>query len=166
MARTQPQSNPAHGDVAQARRTFFDFGGAPVGQVPNAILQSWRRCRSLGLAADRRPPIEPVDALRLRDMRERHEQLWRLARAEVEMLASDAALDEQRQMMGLPSGQRDSVSEQIDNSLLAGIKSQFTRQGAQAGFVYYATQPSRTVDPIGDRVGFDSLQNKGKPQGW
>ena len=80
------------------------------------------------------------------------------------MLASDAALDEQRQMMGLPSGQRDSVSEQIDNSLLAGIKSQFTRQGAQAGFVYYATQPSRTVDPIGDRVGFDSLQNKGKPQ--
>ena len=91
MARTQPQSNPAHGDVAQARRTFFDFGGAPVGQVPNAILQSWRRCRSLGLAADRRPPIEPVDALRLRDMRERHEQLWRLARAEVEMLASDAA---------------------------------------------------------------------------
>ena len=91
MARTQPQSNPAHGDVAQARRTFFDSGGAPVGQVPNAILQSWRRCRSLGLAADRRPPIEPVDALRLRDMRERHEQLWRLARAEVEMLASDAA---------------------------------------------------------------------------
>ena len=91
MARTQPHPKSAHGDVAQARRTFFDFGGAPVGQVPNAILQSWRRCRSLGLAADRRPPIEPVDALRLRDMRERHEQLWRLARAEVEMLASDAA---------------------------------------------------------------------------
>ena len=58
MARTQPQSNPAHGDVAQARRTFFDFGGAPVGQVPYAILQSWRRCRSLGLAADRLlPPV-------------------------------------------------------------------------------------------------------------
>ena len=91
MARTQSHPGPAQGDVAQARRTFFDFGGAPVGQVPNAILQSWRRCRSLGLAADRRPPIEPVDALRLRDMRERHEQLWRLARAEVEMLASDAA---------------------------------------------------------------------------
>ena len=91
MARTQPHPSSAQGDVAQARRTFFDFGGAPVGQVPNAILQSWRRCRSLGLAADRRPPIEPVDALRLRDMRERHEQLWRLARAEVEMLASDAA---------------------------------------------------------------------------
>ena len=91
MARTQSHPGPAQGDVAQARRTYFVFGGAPVGQVPSAILQSWRRCRSLGLAADRRPPIEPVDAQRLRDMRDRHEQLWRLARAEVEMLASDAA---------------------------------------------------------------------------
>ena len=78
-------------DLALARRSFFEQGGAPVGQVPNAILQSWRRSRSLGVAADRRPSIEPVADLRLRELRERHERLWQLARAEVEMLASDGA---------------------------------------------------------------------------
>jgi len=77
--------------VAQARRAFFERGMAPVGQVPSAILQSWRRCRSLGLAADGRPRIEPVDGTRLRELREQHERLWRLARAEVEMLAADGA---------------------------------------------------------------------------
>ena len=92
MARVLPDSRAVSSDaVVQARRTFFERGGAPVGQVPNAILQSWRRCRSLGLAADRRPAIEPVDSARLRSLREQHERLWRLARPEVEMLATDAA---------------------------------------------------------------------------
>jgi transcriptional regulator of acetoin/glycerol metabolism len=76
--------------LAQARRTFFEWGGAPVGQVPSTILQSWHRCRTLGLAAEPRPVIEPVDAARLREMRQRHETLWRLARAEIELLSSDA----------------------------------------------------------------------------
>ena len=79
------------GDLAQARRAFFEWGGAPVGQVPSTILQSWRRCRQLGLDAVRKPSIEPVDALRLREMRERHEKLWRLARAEIELLSHEAA---------------------------------------------------------------------------
>ena len=77
--------------IVEARRAFFEAGRTPVGQVPGAILQSWRRCRSLGLAADRRPAIEPGGDARLREMREQHERLWRLARAEIEMLASDAA---------------------------------------------------------------------------
>lgn len=76
--------------LAQARRTFFEWGGAPVGQVPSTILQSWHRCRTLGLAAEPRPVIEPVDGQRLREMRQRHETLWRLARAEIELLSSDA----------------------------------------------------------------------------
>ncbi len=89
MARTFSNRQP---DISLARRMFFDHGSAPVGQLlPNAILQSWRRCRSLGLAADRRPAIEPVGGARLRELRERHERLWRLARAEVEMLAADGA---------------------------------------------------------------------------
>ena len=79
------------GDLAQARRTFFEWGGAPVGQVSSTILQSWRRCRQHGLDAQGRPTFEPVDAGRLREMRERHEKLWRLARAELELLARDAA---------------------------------------------------------------------------
>ena len=77
--------------IVEARRAFFEAGRTPVGQVPGAILQSWRRCRGLGLAANARPAIEPIDAPRLRAMREQHERLWRLARAEVEMLAADAA---------------------------------------------------------------------------
>ncbi len=83
---------PSGGDaIVAARRAFFEAGRTPVGQVPGAILQSWRRCRGLGLAANARPAIEPIDAPRLRAMREQHERLWRLARAEVEMLAADAA---------------------------------------------------------------------------
>ena len=77
------------GDLAQARRAFFEWGSAPVGQVSGTILQSWRRCRQLGLDVVRKPAIEPVDARRLREMRERHEKLWRLARAELEQLAHD-----------------------------------------------------------------------------
>ncbi|MCD9004883.1 sigma-54-dependent Fis family transcriptional regulator [Luteimonas sp. XNQY3] len=76
--------------LAQARRTFFEWGGAPVGQVPATILKSWSRCRNAGLEAVRDPGIEPVDAMRLREMRQRHEILWRLARAEIELLSSDA----------------------------------------------------------------------------
>ena len=89
MARLQNRHEPD--PVAQARRAFFESGRAPVGQVPSAILQSWRRCVGLGLAVNARPAIEPVDAPRLRALRERHEQLWRLARAEVEILATDAS---------------------------------------------------------------------------
>ncbi|WP_434026814.1 sigma-54-dependent Fis family transcriptional regulator [[Pseudomonas] boreopolis] len=75
----------------QARRSFFERGNAPVGQVPDTILRSWRRCQRAGLAAERAPDIEPVAPARLREMRERHERLWRLARAELEGLSADAA---------------------------------------------------------------------------
>lgn len=85
------QQLPVQPGLAQARRQFFERGAAPAGQVPSAILQSWRRCRSLGLAADGRPAIEPVADARVRELRERHERLWRLARAELEMLAADGA---------------------------------------------------------------------------
>ena len=88
---SRPSAPPDEQRIAQARRAFFEAGRTPVGQVPPAILQSWRRCLGLGLAANARPAIEPVDAPRLRTLREQHEQLWRLARAEVEMLAADAA---------------------------------------------------------------------------
>jgi len=88
---SRPSAPPDEQRIAQARRAFFEAGRTPVGQVPPAILQSWRRCLGLGLAANARPAIEPIDAPRLRTLREQHEQLWRLARAEVEMLAADAA---------------------------------------------------------------------------
>ena len=77
--------------VDLARRAFFERGGAPVGQVPDTILQSWRRCQRMGLAVEAGPSIEPLNAARLRELRERHEKLWRLARAELELLSADAA---------------------------------------------------------------------------
>jgi sigma-54 dependent transcriptional regulator, acetoin dehydrogenase operon transcriptional activator AcoR len=85
MAHPQTQHQLGH-----ARRMFFERGGAPVGQVPDTILHSWQRCQRLGLAAQGTPPIEPVSAPRLRELREAHERLWRLARAELEGLAGDA----------------------------------------------------------------------------
>ncbi|MCW0435797.1 sigma-54-dependent Fis family transcriptional regulator [Xanthomonas sacchari] len=83
--------HPSQHQLGQARRAFFERGGAPVGQVPDTILQSWQRCQRLGLAADAKPAIEPLEASRLRALREAHERLWRLARAELEGLAGDAA---------------------------------------------------------------------------
>ena len=85
MAQPQPRHS-----VGQARRVFFERGLAPQGQVPDTILQSWQRCLRLGLEAQSHPAIEPVTEADLRRMRERHEKLWRLARAELEALATDA----------------------------------------------------------------------------
>ncbi|MBN8741598.1 MAG: sigma-54-dependent Fis family transcriptional regulator [Lysobacterales bacterium 69-70] len=81
----------ANADLGLARREFFERGGLPVGRVTETILQSWRRCQRLGLASESLPAIEPVPQAQLREMRERHETLWRLARAELDALAGDAA---------------------------------------------------------------------------
>lgn len=77
--------------VGEARREFFEGGRAPSGQVSDTILRSWRRCRVSGLEAAVHPRVEPVSQGELRQMRERHETLWRMARAELDLLASDAA---------------------------------------------------------------------------
>ncbi len=74
-----------------ARRAFFEQRGMPAGQVPETILQSWTRCQRLGLAAERRLQLEPVPQAQLRQMRERNERLWRLARAELDGLAAGAS---------------------------------------------------------------------------
>ncbi|WP_430389729.1 sigma-54-dependent Fis family transcriptional regulator [Dyella sp. 20L07] len=75
--------------VGQARRTFFEGGSESSVHVPETILRSWRRCQRQGLQAQARPAVEPVPGVRLREMRERHETLWRLARAELELLSGD-----------------------------------------------------------------------------
>ena len=80
-------------------------------------------------------------------------------------LVSEAALDEQRQLLGLPSGRRDSVAEDIDRQLIQDINANFNRQRAQTGFVYYATTPRTKIDPLGDKVGYESLENRGEPAG-
>jgi len=73
--------------VGGARRAFFERGAAPSGMVPEAILQSWRRCQRQGLSVDARPQVAPVPEPSLRELRQRRERLWRLARPELEGLA-------------------------------------------------------------------------------
>ena len=85
MTRLRPSS-----DLAQARRAFFERGTLPAVPLPQTILRSWQRCRKLGLPEERPPSVEPVPEARLREMRERSERLRRLARAELELIATDA----------------------------------------------------------------------------
>jgi transcriptional regulator of acetoin/glycerol metabolism len=75
----------------RARRAFFERGALPVGDIPEIVLQSWRRCRHQGVPLDTATELEPLPATRLREMRERHERLWRLARPELDALAPATA---------------------------------------------------------------------------
>ena len=84
-----PSFTPPRIDVA--RRAFFEQRGIPAGQVPETILQSWTRCQRLGMVAERSGQIEPVPQAQLKQMRERNERLWRLARAELEGLSAGAS---------------------------------------------------------------------------
>ena len=86
MAQPQSQSR-----VGQARHVFFERGGIPAGGVPGTILDSWRRCQRMGVAAEPGTALEPLPVPRLRELRERHQSLWRLARAELDGLSADVA---------------------------------------------------------------------------
>jgi transcriptional regulator of acetoin/glycerol metabolism len=77
--------------VGNARRSFFERGATPVGIVPDTILQSWQRCLRGGLSVDAQPDVEPLPDARLRELRERQQKLWRLARPELDGLAADIA---------------------------------------------------------------------------
>ncbi|WP_421568238.1 sigma-54-dependent Fis family transcriptional regulator [Stenotrophomonas sp. PD6] len=82
---------PLQHRVGNARRSFFERGAAPVGIVPDTILQSWQRCLRGGLLVDAQPEVEPLPDARLRELRERQQRLWRLARPELDGLAGDIA---------------------------------------------------------------------------
>ncbi len=77
--------------VGNARRSFFERGSTPVGILPDTILQSWQRCLRGGLMVDAQPDVEPLPQARLRELRERQQRLWRLARPELDGLAADIA---------------------------------------------------------------------------
>ncbi len=82
---------PLQHRVGNARRSFFERGAAPIGIVPDTILQSWQRCQRGGLSVDAQPDVEPLPDARLRELRQRQETLWRLARPELDGLAADIA---------------------------------------------------------------------------
>lgn len=76
--------------IKQARQIFFDDGQEPRGLVSGNILASWRRCRQMGLVADRYCSATPVEQHALRVMQERHELLRKLCRPELEALYAGA----------------------------------------------------------------------------
>ncbi|HEU0195735.1 MAG TPA: sigma-54-dependent Fis family transcriptional regulator [Nevskiaceae bacterium] len=79
--------------ITQARRAFFGDGIDPQGLVPEDIRASWLRCQRLGLQADQRPGLTPVEHPTLHEIQQRHERLRRLCRPELEALhvAADRA---------------------------------------------------------------------------
>ncbi|MGI6245746.1 MAG: sigma-54-dependent Fis family transcriptional regulator [Pseudochelatococcus sp.] len=72
--------------VSAARDRFFSEREAPGELVSSTILQSWLRCAQLGHDAGRAPSVAPVSARDLREIREQHETLLHLSRAEIEAL--------------------------------------------------------------------------------
>jgi transcriptional regulator of acetoin/glycerol metabolism len=84
----QPLTSEA---ITAARRRFFDGGLAPHGLVPENILASWRRCTESGLDAAARPVLMPMERHALSEVHERHEELRRLCRPELESLYASAS---------------------------------------------------------------------------
>jgi len=76
--------------IERARRAFFENGALPVADLRQPVLRSWLRCADAGLAARRSPPIEPVEATRLRELQQLNEGLIRLCRPELETLSAEA----------------------------------------------------------------------------
>jgi transcriptional regulator of acetoin/glycerol metabolism len=87
---TPMQATNDHQAVLAARRRFFEDGRTPRGLIAEPILRSWTRCAALGLEAMTAPPVAVLTAGGLREACERHEQLRRLCRPEIESLYLDA----------------------------------------------------------------------------
>lgn len=71
---------------ALARERFFDQGQRPTGLVPEAVLQSWIRCQTLGLQADRWPGTTMISGLRLDTARRHARDLRQAAEAPLQEL--------------------------------------------------------------------------------
>ncbi|TAJ50584.1 MAG: sigma-54-dependent Fis family transcriptional regulator [Nevskiaceae bacterium] len=84
------QATNDHQSVLAARRRFFEDGRTPRGLIAEPILRSWTRCAALGLEAAKTPEVATLSSGGLREACERHEQLRRLCRPEIESLYLDA----------------------------------------------------------------------------
>ncbi|ROH92113.1 sigma-54-dependent Fis family transcriptional regulator [Stagnimonas aquatica] len=84
------QATNDHQAVLAARRRFFEDGRTPRGLIAEPILRSWTRCAALGLEAAKTPEVAALSSGGLREACERHEQLRRLCRPEIEALYLDA----------------------------------------------------------------------------
>lgn len=98
---TIPQpANP----VTRARRAFFDDGITPRGLIPETIIASWQRCRTLGLEAGRAPNPDNIDITRLLEARDCYERLRRVSRPELESLYASASRSGSIVILTAPDG--------------------------------------------------------------
>lgn len=65
--------------LSQARTLFTEQGAVPKGMVAESILRSWRRCADLGIDMRSARRSEPLTGYELRQLRQRHEALRRVA---------------------------------------------------------------------------------------
>ncbi|MBV8868792.1 MAG: sigma-54-dependent Fis family transcriptional regulator [Acetobacteraceae bacterium] len=72
--------------LSRARTVLERRGAAPEALLPDEISASWRRCLAAGLDPARPPPMRVLDPSSLREQRERHEFVARLALAEMRSL--------------------------------------------------------------------------------
>jgi sigma-54 dependent transcriptional regulator, acetoin dehydrogenase operon transcriptional activator AcoR len=74
-----------------ARSRYFDHGQLPVGEVPNPVLRSWKRCWEAGQEANRPICFEQVSRGRIREVDEHSRALVAAAHEEVHQLAGTVA---------------------------------------------------------------------------
>jgi len=90
--------------VLAARRRFSSGNSVPEDVLSPPILRSWMRCAERGLPMHAQPKVEPLSAGQLSVERERHEQLRRRCRPEVEALHADAKSTDSIVILTDPSG--------------------------------------------------------------
>jgi transcriptional regulator of acetoin/glycerol metabolism len=90
--------------VRSARHRFFDVGQSPRGLISDTIIESWRRCRASGLAAERVFEIGPIERAAFEVLRQQYEDLRRLCRPEVEALYSEAKATGSMVILTAPTG--------------------------------------------------------------
>ena len=91
-------------NLRSARQRFFEVGESPRGLVSETIIESWRRCRASGLAAERRVEIGPIERAAFEALRQQYEDLRHLCRAEIEALFTDAKATGSMVILTAPTG--------------------------------------------------------------
>jgi transcriptional regulator of acetoin/glycerol metabolism len=72
--------------LSRARAVLEEHGSAPKDLLSSEIAASWKRCLAAGLDPRQPPPMHVADGLVLREARERHDLVLRLALAEMRNL--------------------------------------------------------------------------------
>ncbi len=107
--------------VVAARRRFFDEGFCRRSFLMHRSSARGSAAPVMRLETSRLPLIEPPNASELRELKERHERLWKLVKPEMDALRSDARLTGSVVILTDASGL---VLDLVGDSAFAGRASQ------------------------------------------